>query len=181
MMRWRELGIEIPYNRTSCNIKTYCPQCRDSRHNKRDKSLSVDLATGVFNCHYCGWAGCAVEKEQRWDKPFYNPRPLARQKPEYKKPKQTGNTAMSSKAIAWFAGRGISKKTLEQMRVTEGMEWMPQKNGQANTIQFNYYRRGELVNTKFRTGDKCFKMVSGAELLPYNIDAIKGQKECIIT
>lgn len=88
---------------------------------------------------------------------------------------------MSSKAIAWFAGRGISKKTLEQMRVTEGMEWMPQKNGQANTIQFNYYRRGELVNTKFRTGDKCFKMVSGAELLPYNIDAIKGQKECIIT
>ena len=181
MMRWRELGIEIPYNRTSGNIKTYCPQCRDSRHNKRDKSLSVDLATGVFNCHYCGWAGCAVEKEQRWDKPFYNPRPLARQKPEYKKPKQTGNTAMSSKAIAWFAGRGISKKTLEQMRVTEGMEWMPQKNGQANTIQFNYYRRGELVNTKFRTGDKCFKMVSGAELLPYNIDAIKGQKECIIT
>lgn len=181
MMRWRELGIEIPYNRTSGNIKTYCPQCRDSRHNKRDKSLSVDLATGVFNCHYCGWAGCAAEKEQRWDKPFYNPRPLARQKPEYKKPKQTGNTAMSSKAIAWFAGRGISKKTLEQMRVTEGMEWMPQKNGQANTIQFNYYRRGELVNTKFRTGDKCFKMVSGAELLPYNIDAIKGQKECIIT
>ena len=82
MMRWRELGIEIPYNRTSGNIKTYCPQCRDSRHNKRDKSLSVDLATGVFNCHYCGWAGCAVEKEQRWDKPFYNPRPLARQKPE---------------------------------------------------------------------------------------------------
>lgn len=62
MMRWRELGIEIPYNRTSGNIKTYCPQCRDSRHNKRDKSLSVDLATGVFNCHYCGWAGCAVEK-----------------------------------------------------------------------------------------------------------------------
>ena len=33
----------------------------------------------------------------------------------------------------------------------------------------------------FPTGDKCFKMVSGAELLPYNIDAIKGQKECIIT
>ena len=67
------------------------------------------------------------------------------------------------------------------MRVTEGVEWMPQKNGQANTIQFNYYKNGQLVNTKFRTGDKCFKLVSGAELLPYNIDAIKGTKECIIT
>lgn len=181
MMRWRELGIEIPYNRTSGNIKTYCPQCRDSRHNKRDKSLSVDLSTGVFNCHYCGWAGCAAEKEQKWDKPFYNPRPLARQKPEYKKPKPTANATMSDKALAWFAGRGISRTTLEAMRVTEGMEWMPQKNGQANTIQFNYYRDGELVNTKFRTGDKCFKLVSGAELLPYNIDAIRGARECIIT
>jgi twinkle protein len=58
---------------------------------------------------------------------------------------------------------------------------MPQKQGQANTVQFNYYHDGELVNTKFRTGDKCFKMVSGAELLPYNIDGIKGCKECIIT
>ena len=38
---------------------------------------------------------------------------------------------------------------------------------------------GEYV--KYRTGDKCFKLCSGAELLPYNIDAIKGQRECIIT
>lgn len=181
MMRWRDLNIEIPYNRTSGNIKTHCPQCRDSRHNKRDKSLSVDIATGMYNCHYCGWAGCAAEKQEDWKKPFHNPRPLHRQKPEYKKPKQTGNSAISSKALAWFAGRGIDQKTLETMRVTEGQEWMPQKNGQANTIQFNYYRNGELLNTKFRTGDKCFKMVAGAELFPYNIDAIKGQKECIIT
>lgn len=181
MMRWRELGIEIPYNRTSGNIKTYCPQCREQRHNKRDKSLSVDLATGVFNCHYCGWAGCAAEKEDNWQKPYYNPTPLRRHKPSYKKPQQTGSTAMSEKALTWFKGRGISQATLEKMRVTEGMEFMPQKNGQANTIQFNYFRNGELVNTKFRTGDKCFKMCQGAELLPYNIDAIKGVKECIIT
>ena len=58
---------------------------------------------------------------------------------------------------------------------------MPQKGCKFNTVQFNYYRGGELVNTKFRTGDKCFKMVQGAELLPYNIDAVKGQSECIVT
>ena len=162
-MRWRELGIEIPYNRTSGNIKTYCPQCRDSRHNKRDKSLSVDLATGVFNCHYCGWAGCAVEKEQRWDKPFYNPRPLARQKPEYKKPKQTGNTAMSSKAIAWFAGRGISKKTLEQMRVTEqgriGKHEVPHgrqvfQNGIGGRIAAIQYRRYQRAKRVYHNGGR---------------------------
>ena len=88
---------------------------------------------------------------------------------------------MSAKALAWFKSRGISEATLLAMKITEGSEWMPQKQGQANTVQFNYYKDGELVNTKFRTGDKCFKLCSGAELLPYNIDAIKGQKECIIT
>jgi len=61
------------------------------------------------------------------------------------------------------------------------MEWMPQKNGQANTVQFNYYHNGELINTKFRTGDKCFKLCSGAQLIPYLIDNIKGQKDCVIT
>lgn len=181
-LNWRKYGIEVPYGRTSGNVKVYCPQCRDQRHDKRDKSLSCDLATGMFNCHYCGFSGCAAEREQEeWRKPFYNPSPLRRQKPTYKKPIRTGNTTLSAKALAWFRGRGISERTLSDMRVTEGLEWMPQKNGQANTMQFNYYKNGQLVNTKFRTGDKCFKLVSGAELLPYNIDAIKGTKECIIT
>lgn len=186
MKDYRDFGIEIPYGRTSGNIKTYCPQCRDQRSNKRDKSLSVDLNKGVWNCHYCGWAsglGADEDEKKQWmqRQPWFNPHPLKREKPVYKKPQRTGNATMSSKAIAWFAGRKISQKTLEQMWVTEGLEWMPQKNGQANTIQFNYYHNGELVNTKFRTGDKCFKLCSGAELLPYNIDAIKGAKECIVT
>lgn len=187
-MRWREYNIEVPYNRTSGSVKTFCPQCRDTRRNKRDKSLSVNLATGLFNCHYCGYAGCAAEKEQKYDKPYYNPRPLARQKPEYKKPKPTASSAVSEKALKWFASRGISQRTVEAMKITEGIEFMPQKfdkerneDGKVNTVQYNYYRNGELVNTKFRTGDKCFKLVSGAELLLYNIDEIKGTKEAIIT
>ncbi|WP_416995965.1 bifunctional DNA primase/helicase [Alistipes putredinis] len=181
-MDWSKYGIEIPYGRTSGNVKVHCPQCREQRHDKRDKSLSCDLSTGMFLCHYCGYSGCAAERDQEeWRKPFYNPAPLRRSKPAYKKPAKTGNTALSAKALAWFAGRGISERTLAEMKVTEGMEWMPQKNGQANTVQFNYYHNGQLMNTKFRTGDKCFKLVSGAELLPYNIDAIKGCKECIIT
>lgn len=187
MMNWDRYGIKIPYGRTSGNVKVYCPQCRDQRHDKRDKSLSCDLATGMFKCHYCGFSGCAKEPDEqekrKWmeQQPWFNEAPIRKQKPVYKKPTHTGNTALSQKALAWFAGRGISPATLTAVKVTEGQEWMPQKNGQANTIQFNYYHNGELKNTKFRTGDKCFKLVSGAELLPYNIDSIKGCKECIIT
>ena len=115
------------------------------------------------------------------ERPWRNSAPIRRQKPEYKKPSPRPQEKISSKALSWFGGRGISDATLRAMKVTEGSEWMPQKNGQANTVQFNYYLNGELINTKFRTGDKCFKLCSGAELLPYNIDAIKGTKECIIT
>ena len=83
--------------------------------------------------------------------------------------------------MKWFEGRGISAATLNALKVSEGMEWMPQNNAQSNTVQFNYFLNGQLVNTKYRTGDKKFKLVSGAQLIPYNIDAIKGQKECIVT
>lgn len=186
-MNWAKYGIEIPYNRRSGNVKVYCPQCRDQRHDKRDGSLSVDLSTGMFKCHYCGFSGCAKEPDEQekrsWmeRQPWFNAAPIRKTKPSYKKPTHAGSVSLSDKALAWFAGRGISRATVEAMRITEGSEWMPQKNGKANTVQFNYYHNGELVNTKFRTGDKCFKLVSGAELLPYNIDAIKGCKECIIT
>lgn len=178
MINWQKYGIEIPYNRTSGNIKTYCPQCREKRHSKRDKSLSVDLSTGLFNCHYCGFSGNATANENDWRT---TSSPIRYQKTVYKVPEKTGSADLSVKAVAWFASRGISQPTLSAMKITEGMEFMPQKNGQANTIQFNYYKGGQLVNTKYRTGDKCFKLCTGAKLLPYNIDAIKDRKECIIT
>lgn len=173
MKTYKDFGIDIPYNRTSGNVKVFCPQCRDRRHNKTDKSLSVDLDKGVWNCHYCGFAGGINERN-------YNADALKYQRKEYKKPESTGFPVFSEKVVAWFARRGISLPTLTKAGVTEGDEWMPQKEAKVPTIQFNYFKDGELVNIKFRTEDKCFKLVSGAELLPYNLDAIKGEKECVI-
>lgn len=176
-LNWDKYGIVVTYGARQGNKKVFCPQCHDQRHDKRDKSLSVNLATGEFCCHYCGFKGCAAEQDE-WERNFTS---LKRSKPVYRKPTPKPAAPMSERALAWFASRRISQATLAAMKVTEGLEFMPQKDGKANTVQFNYFRSGELINTKFRTGDKCFKMVSGAELLPYNIDAIKGQKECIIT
>lgn len=184
MKTYRDYGIDIPFGRTSGNVKTYCPQCRELRHNKRDKSLSVNLNDGVWNCHYCGWSGrleFTEEEKREWARQQEHSLPNGTEHKEYRKPKPRKQSGMSDKALAWFAGRGISKATIDGMRVTEGLEFMPQHNKEMNTIQFNYYKEGELVNTKFRTGDKCFKMCQGAELLPYNIDAIRDTPECIIT
>lgn len=185
---WQKYGIEVPSNRFSGQYKTTCPNCRDNRGNPHDRSLSCNLATGEFKCHHCDWSGCVAEEEP-WEKQerqraWFNANPLSRQKKEYRKPAPRPVKKYSDKLLAYMEGRGISEKTLTAMKVTEGTEKMPRKDGtfkDMNTIQFNYYHDGELANTKFRTGDKCFKMVSGAELLPYNIDAIKGERTCIIT
>lgn len=185
MKTFEDFGISLPTNRTSGQVKTFCPQCHSTRKNKSDRSLSVDIGNGVWKCHYCGWTGTInggshgdnSEGKLSW----YNPHRIRKQKPVYKKPPQRATSPISEKALAWFKGRGISFDTLTACKVTEGQEFMPQKNGQANTVQFNYYLKGELVNTKFRTGDKCFKLCQGAQLIPYMIDNIKGQSECIVT
>lgn len=185
MKDYRDYGIEIPGGKRHGNVKCYCPQCHDQRRDRRDRSLSVDLDKGVWKCHYCGWGGSlgyTDSEKQEWmqRQRWFRPAQIRKQKPEYKRPTPKPHAPMSDKALAWFAGRGISQTTIEALKITEGIEWMPQKNGKINTVQFNYYLNGELINTKFRTGDKCFKLCSGAELIPYNIDAIKGQPECII-
>ncbi|MCQ2058696.1 MAG: toprim domain-containing protein [Bacteroidaceae bacterium] len=180
---WRKYGIDAPYG-SSGNRKVFCPQCHESRRNKTDRSLSINLATGEFHCHYCGFSGCAAVQEA-WEKeprPWKNYAPIRKEKKEYRRPAPRPEHALSDRLLAWFKGRGISETTVRKARITEGMERMPQKeNQEVNTVQFNYYHDGVLCNTKFRTGDKCFKLCSGAELLPWNIDAIKGCSECIIT
>lgn len=183
MKSYSDYGISVPRGRRTGKLKTFCPECHATRTDKRDKSLSVDLDEGVWHCHYCGWSG-HLEKEE-WekenDRERYHYASVKNTKPVYKKPDPKPTLPISERAMAWFNGRGISAATVSALKITEGLEYMPQKNGQANTVQFNYYHDGELINTKFRTGDKKFKLVSGAALIPYNIDAIKGHKECIIT
>lgn len=177
-----EFGIDVPYGRRSGKIKTICPQCHDQRSNKRDKSLSVDLDKGVWHCHYCNWSGT---NEVRVKDDWQQRSTIRKQKKVYKLPAAQATEEqrhqVGAKALAWFASRCISEQTLRALNVTEGLEWMPQTNKPENTVQFNYYRGEELVNVKYRTGRKEFKLVSGAELLPYNINAIGGTPECVIT
>lgn len=164
LMDWSYLNINI-HGRKSGQIKTLCPKCNHKRSDKSDKSLSCNLDTGSYHCHYCDWKGNVNSFLKK----------------AYTKPTWNNNTELSTPLVKWFEGRGITQSTLIKLKITEGLEFMPQKNKEVNTIQFNYFLNDELVNIKFRTADKCFKLVSNAELIPYNIDSISGQKECIIT
>lgn len=171
MKSYSDFGIDIPSGRNSGKMKVICPKCYDQRKNKRDKSLSVDLDKGVWHCHYCGWSGTIHVGERSHDAP----------KKEYRRPTPRPITILSRRLVDWFNGRGISEATLKKMKINEGEHFMPQDNKKMNTVQFNYYLNGELINVKYRTGSKHFMLESGAELIPYNLDAITGEKECIIT
>ena len=91
-------------------------------------------------------------------------------------------TTLSEKTERYLVEtRCIPQKVIRELRITEQMEYMPQSGKNENCICFNYFENGELVNTKSRSGQKYFKMVKDAELIPYHLDGILGTSECIIT
>jgi twinkle protein len=83
----------------------------------------------------------------------------------------------------------ISQNTLNKMKVYSDIEYMPQLNKKVEVICFPYFRSEELVNIKFKGPSivnkngkkgKTFKLVSNAELIWYNFDAIKDNTELYI-
>lgn len=158
-MRYSELGIDLK-GRTRGQFKTVCPQCSDTRRNRKDPCLSVDIDEGVFNCHNCGWKGTAKENIMKKDYtvPDFN------------------NTTLSDKTLNYFTEvRKISKATVLRYKITENTD-----SSGKTWINFNYFRNEKLVNIKFRSAAKEFRMSSGAELIFYGLDLIEGFKECII-
>ena len=161
-MEFSDFGIDIK-SRKAGNIKTKCPQCGG----KTD--LSVNITEGIWKCHKpkCGWVGTLKTKA------------LIKKEP-YVKPEWINATSLDEKVVKWFKGRGISQQTLIQAKITCGIEYIPQVNTKRNVIKFNYFRNEELINCKCRDGEKNFKLVSGAELIFYNLDGIKDTSEIII-
>ena len=158
-MEFSDLGIDIKTSKTIGEYYTTCPKCSNDRKKKRVKCLSVNLESKVFFCNHCGWKGGL--KPERIVKQYF-------------KPVWTNNTSLSDKVVQWFKARGISQQTLIYSKVTEQQEWMPQVEKKVNCICFNYFRNGELVNTKYRDGAKNFKLVKDAELIFYNYDGAKN-------
>lgn len=165
------LGIKL--TRRNGNEKTFCPMCHDGRKNKRDRSLSVNITTGEYNCHNtgCDFKGNVRSFERK------------RENKKYEKPPQDVLKAIEikEKAEQWFLGRRITRATLDKFMIFTKQEWMPQTQKQENCICFPYLRDGEIVNIKFRDARKSFKMVKGAELILFNLNTVGEKKHCIIT
>jgi len=163
-------------NKTGENHTT-CPVCSHERKKKTDKCFSFNLQKGVGRCNHCQVV--LLEKKE-----FIKKTPQI----EYKRPLNKISTNYSLDVQKFFKSRLISEKTLLELKVSEGLEWMPQFQKEINTIQFNYFRNGELINVKYRGKNKSFKLVKDAELIFYNLDCainndtiiiVEGEMDCL--
>jgi len=165
--------FEIFTTRSGGEERQICPVCSKDRRKNRVKCFSWNHDKNTGYCSHCQGSFVLSEGSKSFEY-------VSREKREYKRPEWNNNTELSEKLVKWFENRGISQFTLRQMKITEGKEWMPQTGREENTVQFNYFRNKELINTKFRDGRKNFKFTSGAELILYNLDSIVDKEQIII-
>lgn len=160
--KFLEYGIDTKGR--SGDLKLTCPKCSPTRKNKSDRCLSVNTEKGLYNCHHCQWSGNVNLTKKK----------------EYIKPVKI-NADVSERLVKWFAKRGISEATVAHWKIGESKEYFPQIEKRRNAVNFNYYRKGELINVKFRDAEKNFKMVKDAELIFYGLDNIKEMDTIYIT
>lgn len=181
------VGQFVKLKKVGSDLKGLCPF-----HDEKSPSFSISPARGIYKCFGCGRAGDGItflmEHEKlsfidavKWVAQKYNidleevgsrkinVRPVERLE------------KLSPEFIDYFENkRKISNNTLLRFNITECFEYMPKAKQEAKAICFNYYRDGKLTNIKFRAAGKDFKMAKDAELIFYNLDAIKGEDVAVI-
>ena len=157
-------NLGIIFKRNSGEEKCKCPNCvRLGKTNINEPCLSINLNTGLYNCHKCGWKGIVLENE------------FKRQKMEtiYKLPVKPNITNLSEDALKFFINRGITQDVILKNKIAMT------KDG--NGIVFPYFRNGILINYKTRLiKEKRFFQAKESEPIMYNLDRIIGKSEIIV-
>jgi twinkle protein len=137
--------------------------------NKKTSCASYDWERGLGTCHNCDTSFQLHTYKRKGDSERI-----------YIRPEPIEITQPGTRVEEWFKTRGISANTLNDLKVTEGPEYMPQTNKSENVIKFNYFMGENLINVKYRDGRKNFKLYKGAEKVFYNINSVVGYEYCII-
>jgi len=165
-----DLGIDTN-GRVSGEFKTTCPRCSPGRKKSRYPCLNVNLDKGVYNCWHCSWSGGLKQGD-------YSSPQLQRKL--YRKPDYIAqSTGVPDNVIAWFAKRGINSDALRRNQIGHGSIYFPQVEEERTCVLFPYRRGGEIVNVKYRTADKLFRMEGGCERVLYGLDDI-GDEVAIV-
>ena len=158
-MTFEENGIYV--NATSGEVKTQCPKCSTSRKKSSDPCLAVNVDEGIWFCHHCGWKG-SLKKVKEHNFSDVVPMPTLPDPPK---------TNIPDKVYQWFEDRKISRDTVDSEKIGYENRW----------IHFPFYKDGQVVNVKSRTGDKKFRQSKNAEKCFYRFDNMVGMETIIIT
>ena len=174
----------VKLKRSGANMVGLCPF-----HNEKTPSFTVNKAKGIYKCFGCGKSGDDVQflmdhenfdyiQAIKWLANKLNIE-VEQESKTYELPPPRLEK-LPAETISYFETRGISNNTLLRLGITQSTEWMPIAQKEIPVICFNYLRDGELVNIKYRGKGKDFRLHKNAELIFYNLDAIKDESTAII-
>ena len=179
------VGHFIKLKKSGSTLSACCPF-----HKEKSASFTIHAKQNAFKCFGCGKGGSAFDfVMEHQSLSFIEAAKLIASIIGFQLEEESKVIAkpvarlekLSKDFLENFENkRKISNNTLLRFNVTESIEWMPKANKNIKVICFNYYKNGELVNIKFRGKDKDMRLSKDAELIFYNIDAIKDEDECTI-
>ena len=157
--------FDIEFGSSKGNMHS-CPECSPGRKKSSSKDLKYYPDTERAYCHHCNTT-------------FFEYKPYEQEK-QYVVPEWKNKTNLTDKAVKYFEGRMIKQDTLIECKVYSDTEWMPQFQKEVQVMCFPFFKGEKLINVKYRGAKKSFKLVSGAELIWWNFNAIQDNKELII-
>lgn len=182
MRNFSSYGIDTR-GKVSGIVKTRCPHCIETRHDKRDRSLRVNIDSGFGHCYHCGWDVHVPDededrrKKESWNKNHTKAVPKHFERPVFDPTKITLTPEWERYLVN---KRCFTQQAIADLKLTVQQVRMPKSGQLESCLCFNYFEDGKLINVKYRTIDKQFKMFTGGELIPYNIDSIKDSDTAII-
>ncbi len=186
-MRSTDLDLR---GRRSGQVKTTCPLCSHTRKKSSEACLQVNLDTGGWTCWNCEESGHLEDVKTVNGTAF-----AAKEKKNYKKPQPIEvKERTPARLLEYFAGRGISERTVTKWGVTFGPSFsQPDPENPQRTlridgvpqyisgIQFPFREKGELVWVKhllpreWNNGERRIRAFEGGKPVPFGLDNIGSQ------
>jgi twinkle protein len=164
-----------------------CPKCKGGSGQELSFSITIDESnkSAVWHCFRatCAYAGAAHVEKPRMpvnQSGYFVPASGRKRKSEAPVRPTVKLEPLTPEMSEFFASRGISSNTLERNHVSSQLVYDPGAQQEARVIAFPYYRDGVLVNVKYRTMDKRFWQVRGAEKVLYGLDDVAQQSEIVV-
>lgn len=193
----------ISIKKDGANYQACCPF-----HNEKTPSfkLRYNATENFYKCFGCGVSGDSIEfvknyknvdfleackivadiggviLNQDQESPYKAQKSINTMKSvqTYSKPKIIQQEP-SKEVIEWFNNRGISERTITTIGIQESFRYFGGLKKEAISIDFNYYKNGELVNVKHRClEDKQFSFEKDCELTLFNVDNIIDNGKSIL-